>query len=114
MLMCVSARALDGVHGRSAAGIRARLDRLGDDGWEPVARGETDADGAITTWLDLPLVRGTHRIVFDSGRYFAGLGVVAAYPEIAVAFRIDDTGSTCRIQLVLGPSSYSMHFETYK
>lgn len=114
MPMCVSARALDGVHGRSAAGIRARLDRLGDHGWEPVAHGETDADGAITTWLALPSVRGTHRIVFDSGRYFAGLGVVAAYPEIAVAFRIDDTGSSCRIQLVLGPSSYSMHFETDK
>lgn len=110
--MSVTARALDGVYGRSAAGIRARLDRLTDKGWEPVAHGETDVEGQIKDWADEPFTRGAHRIVFDSDYYFAGLGLAAAYPEISVAFRIRDESDTCQIQLVLAPSSYSMHLET--
>jgi 5-hydroxyisourate hydrolase len=110
--MSVTARALDGVYGRSAAGVRARLDRLTDNGWAPVAHAETDGEGQITEWAGAPFVRGAHRIVFDSDYYFAGLGVAAAYPEVAVAFRIRDESDTCQVQLVLAPSSYSMHLET--
>jgi 5-hydroxyisourate hydrolase len=110
--MGVCARALDGVYGRSAAGVRARLEHLGDDGWEPVAHGETDADGTIAVWRDRPFRQGAHRIVFDSDYYFAALGMAAAYPEIAVAFQIRDESELCQIRLVLAPASYATHFET--
>ena len=40
--MGVSARAMDGVYGRPAAGVPACLERISDDTWEPVARVETD------------------------------------------------------------------------
>lgn len=110
--MGVSARAMDGVYGRPAAGVPACLERLSDDAWEPVARGETDADGKITAWADWSFSPGAHRILFDSDRYFAGLGLAAAYPDIAVAFRIRDGSDSCVIQVVLAPSSYAMNFET--
>lgn len=110
--MGVSARAIDGVYGRPAAGVPAHLERLDDRSWESVARVETDANGEISAWADWPFRPGTHRIVFDSDHYFAGLGLAAAYSDIAVAFRLRDESDTCIIQVVLAPSSYVMHFET--
>jgi 5-hydroxyisourate hydrolase len=110
--MSVSVQALDGVFGRPAAGIRARLERAGDGGWIPVADAESDPEGHIDDWADDPLERGPYRIVFDSDNYFSGLGVCAAYPEIAITFRVQDGSQICRVQVLLTPFSYSTYFGT--
>ncbi|MEU1681233.1 hydroxyisourate hydrolase [Micromonospora zamorensis] len=110
--MSVSAQALDGVFGRPAAGIRARLERASDGGWKPVADAESDPEGHIDDWAAELLERGPYRIVFDSDHYFSGLGVSAAYPEIAVTFRVQDESDTCQVQVLLTPYSYSMYFGT--
>jgi 5-hydroxyisourate hydrolase len=112
ILMSVSARALDGVYGRSAVGVRARIERASDGGWALVASGETDVDGRIADWGGTRFERGAHRLVLDSNYYFARLGVTAAYSEVAVVFRIRDESDTWQIQVVLAPSSYSMYFGT--
>ncbi|GAB3823504.1 hydroxyisourate hydrolase [Dactylosporangium cerinum] len=106
-------QALDGVYGRSAAGLRARIERIGENVWEPVASGETDIDGFITDWIGTTFETGAHRIVFDSDFYFAALGVTAAYPDVTVTIRNADRAENCRIQVVLAPSSYSMYFGTH-
>ncbi|MDG4801383.1 hydroxyisourate hydrolase [Micromonospora sp. WMMD980] len=108
--MSVSAQALDVVYGRSAAGVRARLERPSGDSWRTVSQAETDSDGQILDWLDDELEQGAYRIVFDSDSYFASLGISAAYPEVAVVFRVQDETDTCRIQVLLAPYSYSMFF----
>jgi 5-hydroxyisourate hydrolase len=113
MVMGVSARALDGVYGRSAVGVRARVERSGDSGWVPVAHGETDVSGLFAGWADDRLERGAHRIVFDIDSYFSRLGVTAAYSEVVIAFQIRSRSDACQIQVVLAPSSFSMHFETH-
>lgn len=110
--MSVSAQALDGVFGRPAAGIRARLERAGAVGWVVMGDAESDAEGHITDWADQPLEKGPYRIVFDSDHYFSGLGVGTAYPEIAVTFRVQDGADTCQVQVLLTPHSYSMYFGT--
>jgi 5-hydroxyisourate hydrolase len=106
--MSVSAQALDVVYGRSAAGVRARLERPAADGWLTIAYAETDGDGHIYDWMDDRLEQGPYRIVFDSDSYFASLGVSAAYAEIPVIFRVQDEADICQIQVLLAPYSYSM------
>ncbi len=108
--MNVTAQALDVVYGRPAAGIPARLEQRGQVGWEPVAGAMTDDDGQILDWATKRLDQGDYRIVFDSGSYFASLGVSAAYPEIAVVFALLDETDACQIQVQIAPYSYSMFF----
>ncbi|SCG63970.1 hydroxyisourate hydrolase [Micromonospora humi] len=108
--MSVSAQALDVVYGRSAAGVRARLERPSGESWRTVSQAETDSDGQILDWLDDDFEQGAYRIVFDSDSYFASLGISAAYPEVAVVFRVQDETDTCQIQVLLAPYSYSMFF----
>ncbi|GLW33565.1 hydroxyisourate hydrolase [Actinoplanes regularis] len=110
--MSVTAQALDVVYGRSAAGVRARLERPADGGWQVMSHAETDCDGKIYDWIDDRLEQGAYRIVFDSDSYFASLGMSAAYPEVAVLFRVQDEADTCQIQVLLAPFSYSMYFGT--
>jgi len=101
--MSITAQALDGVYGCSAAGVPARLGRLTDGGWDAVTQAETDAEGRIDGWRDERLERGLYRIVFDSDHYFAGLGVFAAYPEIIVMFRMREETDSYQIQVLLSP-----------
>ncbi|GAA4590444.1 5-hydroxyisourate hydrolase [Actinoplanes octamycinicus] len=108
--MSVSAQALDGVYGKPAAGVRARLDQGVDGRWQTVAAAETDETGTIGAFVDGRLARGPYRIVFDSDHYFAGLGVHAAYPEITVVFRVTGEPHTCQVQVLMTPYSYSLYF----
>ncbi|GII78791.1 5-hydroxyisourate hydrolase [Sphaerisporangium rufum] len=101
---------MDGLYGRSAAGVRARLERDGLGGWQDLADAETDSEGRISDWSDKRFERGLYRIRFDSDYYFVGLGLTAAYPEIIVTFRMHDETDAYQIQVMLSPYSYSTHF----
>jgi 5-hydroxyisourate hydrolase len=109
-MVSVTAQALDVVHGRSAAGVRTRLERPVGDGWQVMSHAVTDCAGKIHSWVDGELEPGAYRLVFDSDSYFASLGICAAYPEITVLFRVQDEADTCSIQVLLAPYSYSTCF----
>ncbi|GAA3514677.1 5-hydroxyisourate hydrolase [Streptosporangium album] len=108
--MSITAQALDGVYGRSAAGVRARLERADAGCWDSVAAAETDGDGRISEWRRQKFERGLYRIIFDSDYYFVGLGLSAAYPEITVVFRMQDEADSYQIKVLLSPYSYSTYF----
>jgi 5-hydroxyisourate hydrolase len=108
--MIITARALDGVYGRSASGVRARLERAVDGHWAVMADAETDGQGFIKDWDGIGLDRGLYRVVFDSDRYFVSLGMNAAYPEIVVTFRIHGEVDLYQVQVMLSPYAYSAHF----
>jgi 5-hydroxyisourate hydrolase len=110
--MRIFSQVLDGTYGKSAVGVRARLARAADDGWAPVADAETNNDGRIENWDSWYLEPGVYRIVFDSDSYFAGLGAVAAYPEVVVTFRTQNDGNVFQVQVTLAPYSYSTYFGT--
>ncbi|WP_066368539.1 hydroxyisourate hydrolase [Herbidospora mongoliensis] len=112
LAMRITAQALDSMYGRAAAGVQARLEHSADLGWRTVASAETDGDGSILEWPDAVFRRGLYRLVFDSDTYFVGLGINAAYPEIAVMFRILDEADSYQIQVVLAPHSHSTYFGT--
>ncbi|MFJ9605217.1 hydroxyisourate hydrolase [Kitasatospora sp. NPDC101176] len=106
----VIVEALDGVHGRSAAGLDARLESLVDDEWVPVVERRTDASGRIEEWGGTDGGRGLYRLVFDVDRYFTALGLCTAHPEVAATFRIPDVGSGHRVNLTLSLNHYAVAF----
>jgi 5-hydroxyisourate hydrolase len=107
--MKISAQVLDSTYGQPAAGARARLEHSGIDGWDLVAEAETDSEGNIESWGLDDLERGLYRLVFDSDRYFAGLGGMTAYPEVVVIFRMPTELHACQVQVVLAPYSHSTY-----
>jgi len=108
--MGISAQALDGVYGRPAAGVQARLEHSVDGRWSHVADAETDASGTIDDFVSGRLARGPYRIILDTDQYYSGMGVSAAYPEIAVVFRVRGEPHVCQVQVLMTPYSYSMYF----
>lgn len=108
--MGIAVQAQDGVYGRSAAGIRARLEHAENGHWKAVDEAETDPDGRVRGWRGRKFDRGTYRLVLDSGRYFVGLGLSVAYPEIALQFRLQDENDSCQINILISPCSYSAYF----
>ena len=98
----LSTHVLDAALGRPAAGVPVRLER----GGEVLAQGTTDADGRVR---DLgALGAGPHRLVFDTGAYFAATGQQGFYPEVAVAFTAGDGHH--HVPLLLSP----FHYSTYR
>lgn len=110
--MRILVQVLDGTYGKPAVGVRADLARANDGGWIVVAKAETNRDGCVKDWDKRYLDRGLYRIVFDSDSYFAGLGAISAYPEVAVSFRILEEALAFQLQLTLAPYSYQTYFGT--
>ncbi|MBD2891906.1 hydroxyisourate hydrolase [Spirillospora sp. NPDC000708] len=101
--MSLSTHVLDAAKGLPAAGVAVRLDRREPDGtWTPVAAARTDADGRIKEWGAEPGA-GVHRLTFDTS------GLSDFYPEVTVAFTIDDAGRHYHVPLLLSPFAYSTY-----
>ncbi|MFC4057161.1 hydroxyisourate hydrolase [Planomonospora corallina] len=110
--MGIAMQALDGMYGRPAAGVRARVERIEADRRGAEVRGETDRDGGVLTWQAIDFDSGLYRIVLETDSYFAGLGHYAVYPEVAVVVRIQRPSDTYRVQVTLSPYSYSTYFSS--
>lgn len=101
----LSTHVLDTAGGRPAAGVRVALEAASG-----AALGEavTDADGRIASlgpgWLDA----GDYRLRFDTGAYFAGLGVTGFYPEVVVTFTAEGE-EHFHVPLLLSPYGYSTY-----
>ncbi|MGC4746844.1 hydroxyisourate hydrolase [Micromonospora sp. DT201] len=108
--MRITGHALDVVYGRPAAGVRVRLDGATADGWQAIARAETDDHGHLHDWADDRLDHGAYRMVFDSDSYFANLGLSAVYPEIAVVLVMLDATESYWIRVLLAPFAYTVSF----
>lgn len=108
--MSLSSHVLDAVHGRPAHGVRVRWERLHGERWEPVAEAVTDDDGRVTGWdHPAPTSPGRHRLVFDSGGWFAGQGLKTFYPEVVVVFEVTDPDAHHHVPLLLSPFAYSTY-----
>jgi 5-hydroxyisourate hydrolase len=52
------------------------------------------------------LGEGLYRITFDTGGYFAAVGITTFYPEVTVAVEITDAAAHYHVPLLLSPYSY--------
>lgn len=105
--MSLSTHVLDATTGVPATGVSVTVDSRVDGDWRLIAEGSTDADGRIRELG--PLEIGTHRIVFDTGGYFARCGVPAFYPEVTVTFEIVDADAHRHVPLLLSPYAFSTY-----
>ena len=105
--MSLSTHVLDATAGRPAEGVAVRLEQQVDGEWRTTAEAHTNADGRIAALGDPGA--GTHRIVFDTGGYFAAAGIATFYPEVTVTFTILDPGAHHHVPLLLSPFAFSTY-----
>ena len=102
----ITTHVLDTSIGRPAQGIEVRLERAGKE----IARGETNGDGRVADLLAPgSLERGTYRITFATGPYFAKRNIDCFYPEVSIVFTIEATGEHYHVPLLLNPFGYSTY-----
>lgn len=105
----LSTHVLDAVSGNPAAGITVHLERRDDGGdWTALATATTDADGRVPEFGSGTLATGDHRLVFDTGEYFAATGQTGFYPEVTVTFSVTDERHY-HVPLLLSPFAYSTY-----
>jgi 5-hydroxyisourate hydrolase len=102
--MSVSTHVLDAGTGRPAAGMAVRL--LAGD--HEVGAGVTDDDGRCRL-AGGATAAGTHRLVFDTGAWFAGQGRETFFPEVVLTFEVRDPGAHHHVPLLLAPYAYSTY-----
>jgi 5-hydroxyisourate hydrolase len=100
----VSTHVLDSVLGRPAAGIAVRLFAGGD----VVAEGVTDTDGRCRLTEDATAA-GPHRLVFDTGAWFAAQDRDTFYPEVVLTFAVREPAEHHHVPLLLAPFAYSTY-----
>ena len=113
----MSTHVLDASAGQPAAGVAVMLSSSGPEGgWVDVESGATDADGRYR--FTAPTPPGEYRLVFGTGRYFAGRAVATFYPEVTIAFTIPSPADGApapgaeahfHVPLLLSPFAYSTY-----
>ncbi|MCM6774792.1 hydroxyisourate hydrolase [Nocardia sp. CDC159] len=100
----VSTHVLDAVRGVPAADVAVTL--FAPDGTESTTA-VTDADGRVGS-LGSDLGPGVYRLRFATGEYFAAQGVPTFYPEVTIAFIVEDDRHY-HVPLLLSPFAYSTY-----
>ena len=96
----ITTHILDTARGKPSSGIPVRLEILRGE-WELVGSGQTDADGRLRTLTaGMPLEKATYRLTF---------GTTGFFPEIAIAFRVEDPDEHYHVPLLLSPYGYSTY-----
>jgi 5-hydroxyisourate hydrolase len=109
--MSVTTHVLDTSAGRPAAGVRVALEALDRQaGWRRLGGGATGDDGRLSGLVpEGRLLAGTHRLVFETGAWFAAHGVQTFYPEVSVVFEVSDPSQHFHVPLLLSPFGYSTY-----
>jgi 5-hydroxyisourate hydrolase len=105
-MSAITTHVLDTSRGCPAGGIEVRLER----GGTTLGRGTTNRDGRLRTLLEegVPAEPGEYRLVFETGAYFAALGVPAFHPRVSIDFSVRDAGHH-HVPLLLAPFGYSTY-----
>jgi 5-hydroxyisourate hydrolase len=111
----LSTHVLDTVHGRPAAGMAFRLERVHPDPCAQVLAGMTDADGRSAGPLlsGDALQPGVYALHFDVAAYFRRLGVPLSEPPfldvVTLRFGVADASGNYHVPLLVSPWAYSTY-----
>jgi 5-hydroxyisourate hydrolase len=106
----ITTHVLDTSLGRPAAGVQVTLEIQKGGGWKEISRGATDADGRLRHLLEPgTLAEGTYRLTFETHAYFQTRKIHALYPQITIAFEVQDKTEHYHIPLLLSPYGYSTY-----
>jgi 5-hydroxyisourate hydrolase len=72
--------------------------------------GSTDADGRCKALLSdgIELERGRYRVRFETGTYFASLGLRCLYPYVEIVFEVNERRHF-HVPLLLTPNGYTTY-----
>ncbi|SLM46504.1 5-hydroxyisourate hydrolase [Nitrospira japonica] len=111
-MSAISTHVLNLVTGLPARNVSVVLESQGSlRTWRKIGDGRTDADGRIEDLVP-PGVRiqtGSYRLTFDVASYFRSQNGASFYPEIAIAFGIQDPAQSHHIPLLIGPFGYTTY-----
>ena len=108
----ITTHILDTSRGRPASGVPVTLEiQAGEQGWELLGKGETDADGRVRDLLAQGhvLTAGIYRLRFDTNSYFASQKIEGFYPEVTIIFSVRDAAEHYHVPLLLNPYGYSTY-----
>ncbi|KZX19739.1 hydroxyisourate hydrolase [Rathayibacter tanaceti] len=105
----VTTHVLDAVRGLPAQKVPVALEAGSSSGWQRLVEARTDADGRVSAFGPERLPAGVYRVVFDTATWFAASGTESFYPEVVVAFRLDEGTEHVHIPLLLSPFAYSTY-----
>lgn len=101
---------LDVSLGKPASGVAVRLHRLEGEVFRDLGGGVTDADGRLAALLPPGgLTRGTYRLTFAVGDYFAASQRASFYPYVEVVFAVESPDQHHHVPLLLSPFGYSTY-----
>jgi len=102
---------LDTSIGKPAAGVRIDLERvIGSDTTVHAGDGVTNDDGRITELLhaDIDFGRGTWRLIFHTGEYFAASKRDSFFPTVEITFNVT-ADEHHHVPLLVSPYGYSTY-----
>jgi 5-hydroxyisourate hydrolase len=107
----ITTHVLDTAIGGPAAGVTVILELRETSDWSPIGRGETGADGRLTTLMDgREIARGIYRLTFDTGSYHRDQAMgVPFFPEVTITFNVRDVTAHYHVPLLLSPYGYSTY-----
>lgn len=105
----VTTHILDTMTGTPAVGVSVVLEARDGETWSQVATGLTDADGRVKDLGPESLKSGVYRLRFDTGAYFAGISQDTFFPEVSLAFSVDEGQAHYHVPLLLSPFAYSTY-----
>jgi 5-hydroxyisourate hydrolase len=105
----LSTHVLDLHTGRPVDGLEVRLSHHVDGNWVDLGKARTDADGRAKDFAARSLGPGQHRLVFDTGGYFAARGVDCFYPRVEIMFTVGDNDRHLHVPLLVAPFGYTTY-----
>lgn len=100
---------LDTTHGRPAVGLDVVLLALRDAAWIELARGTTGSDGRVPGLAPATLEAAIYRLVFETGAFWAALGIAAFHPRVTVEFDLRDPRQHHHVPLLINPFGYTTY-----
>ncbi len=107
----LSTQVIDTSRGIPAEGLPVALERHDGEQWVHLTGATTDDDGNIPDLLpdETSLERGTYRLTFDTGTYFAANAEVSFYPVVRIVFEVQHTDEHHHLPLMLSSYGYSTY-----
>ena len=97
--------------GLPSADVAVTLEQRVGDQWTMLGEGVTNTQGRIPALFPagVAMVRGTYRVTFKTGKWFADHKSPAFFPEIPVIFTADGSVPHYHVPLLLSPYGYSTY-----
>lgn len=98
-------------NGLPSPGVEVTLEKQSGNAWQALSSATTNEQGRITALFPegKDLEKGTYRVTFKTGEWFAEHKTSTFFPEVPVIFTADGSVPHYHIPLLLSPYGYSTY-----